>query len=234
MRGILSSALLALPIATASPAQNLLVNPDFDDDLLGWESDVEWIAGSHDDEDYAGDPESGSARVVNSRDTLGIGGIVQCVTVPEQDGTVQHEASVWVRVDDGQSVDGHARLGLWYFSNQTCDLQNGLLSQVDPSYGVEFWGESRHQLIYPAGTRSVRFDLRVDKFVEGGDAAALFDHAYLPEPGPFEASLLAALTLYGVGARTASTTSSGCSIGIRWPLATRRISARSAAPKVRS
>ena len=182
MRRILSSIVLALPVAAASPAQNLLTNPELDDDVVGWDSEIEWIAGSHDAENYIDVPESGSARVVNTNPALGAGGIVQCATIPESNGTVPFEASVWARVDDGEAVDGVAMLGLWFLANDTCDLANGLLASLVPSHGVEFWGRIHVEAVYPAGTRSVRFDLRVDKFVEGGDAAALFDHAYLPEP----------------------------------------------------
>jgi hypothetical protein len=187
----------ALLAATPAAAQNLLANPEFDDDVDGWTADVAGISGSHDAEDYAGIPGSGSARVVNSRDDIEPGGITQCVTIPEQDGTVPFSATVWVRVADGDSSHAAAVVALWFLANDTCDLNDGLLSGVAPTHGAEIWGRSGAVAsIYPAATRSVRFDLRVQKFGDpGGARAALFDHAYLPDPPGSAGALCAACAL---------------------------------------
>ena len=59
--------------------------------------------------------------------------------------------------------------------------------------GLETWQPiGIHRLVIPAGTRSIRFELRANNYGAGGSFEALFDHAYLPEPAlGCEAALLA-------------------------------------------
>lgn len=71
------SVLIALIAAGPAP-ENLLVNPDFDADLTGWQTVVatEW-----DPEDVEGSPASGSARVEVDFPPANLVGVLQCVPI---------------------------------------------------------------------------------------------------------------------------------------------------------
>lgn len=186
MRRALSFLAIALAVAHPGEAQNLLVNPDFDVDLAGWsDPGVPWIASFFDTEDWADAPGSGSARVVNTIETTGNDGLSQCIEIPESDGeTAIYDLTVQARVGDGDLLTGTAELGLWYDADTVCEGfnygNNSLL------WGLESWpaeGElGIHGIVIPAGTRSIRFELRANKYTPGGSFVAKFDHAYLPEP----------------------------------------------------
>ena len=102
--------LVPLLVGSATQAQNLLVNPDFDSDASGWTADVAWIVGSFDAEDMDEPSPSGSVLVENSRAFGGGSGLFQCVAVS---GGTLYDFSIWTRIPLGQALSGDASLRLF-------------------------------------------------------------------------------------------------------------------------
>lgn len=184
--------------AAAAPAQNLLANPDFDTDVTsgGWGADVDWILGSWQEPDAFGDGDSGSLLVTNVREFGGSNGWFQCI--PASEGLAL-DASVWTRSAPGQTNSNGAWLEVWFFASTGCSFAPpGLIESIFTEYASPAdWTEiALRDLVTPAGTQSIRFDLRVEKASGDPEAAtAEFDAAYLPEPGALAtaAAALAAL-----------------------------------------
>lgn len=177
--------LVALVAAGAGHAQNLLVNPDFATDIEGWSDPTQpWLDVSWNAEDWRGEPESGSARLFVNIETSETANISQCIEIPESFGTDVYEIHARARVGDGYFLAGTAELGLWYYESNVCDGFNW--SNIILPLGLEEWASTRQlgvrRLIAPAGTRSIRFELRAHSYGAGGSFEAFFDHVYLPEP----------------------------------------------------
>lgn len=135
--------------------------------------------------------------MINTWESAGSNGFAQCVVVPEQDGAVSWDATVWSRVDDGESASGQTMFGLFFFPNQTCSFADPAQTPLDfLVHPLETWSLFAYRgFTMPAGTRSVRFDLRMEKLIDGGSVAGLFDRAYLPEPAALASALAALGTL---------------------------------------
>ncbi len=187
-----------LLLANAVQAQNLLANPDFDAGIAGWTiPGVIWIDALPDDEDWAGDLGSGSARVINTAEGAESAGIYQCVQIPLADGATAYDMRVQARAADGQQGRGTVEFTLWYYDDGACSgsgYGNDFLY-----WGLETWpalGElGLADATVPAGTQSILFELRAAKYAEAAGFEALFDHAYLPESGALASSCAALLAL---------------------------------------
>ncbi|HLF56780.1 MAG TPA: hypothetical protein VI942_08045 [Thermoanaerobaculia bacterium] len=166
------------PLAAPSYAQ-ILDNPTFDADILGWYplgiSQIEWSS-----LDFAASPDSGSARVTNL--TVGAGdatGSTQCVTDPVPEESYWLRARVWM--PGGQNESGGASLIYQIYSGTNCGtgyLTSGFSGEV-ASADSDIWRCVGLRFDSPAGTQSMRIRLSVRKTEAGGSLAANFDDLLL-------------------------------------------------------
>jgi hypothetical protein len=141
---VLALALSVAPLA----AQNLLVNPDFDQDVAGWSQvcgpSFDWVA-----EDEAGCPGSGAAHVLCS-DCMGIqgAGIGVCVQV----GALETAwASARVRPSGGFGV-----VAMSFYDNPGC-TEPSASQQVAPAVPAtgDWMTVAFDAVAIPAGTVSI-------------------------------------------------------------------------------
>jgi hypothetical protein len=203
VRSFAPFSLVLLLAGSAAPAQNLLVNPDFDSDISGWTADVAWINPTHDLEDMDEPSPSGSVLVENSRSTGGGNGLFQCVEV--SGGTV-YDFSIWTRIPTGQAIPGEAELRLFWFANTTCDFSDFITDDFIPPISTPSaaWTEILAlDLSAPIGAQSVRFDLGVSKNVPG-IFEAKFDAVFMPEPQAWIGLLVGFVALVALDRRRAT------------------------------
>jgi hypothetical protein len=113
----LTALALTLAVCFAAPAaaQNLLVNPDFDSDLAGWDTSASWS-----DEDWQSSSSSGSATRVNDIGTIsGLPLAAQCVEL--SDPASQYRLSAWILNPVGQTGPGYGNLYLALYDAAACD-----------------------------------------------------------------------------------------------------------------
>lgn len=102
-----------LMLATHLPAQNLLVNPDFDTDLAGWSGIGAWSP-----TDAFGFPTSGSATWVNTWATGGGYYLQQCVDLAPF--FEAYDLSGWAYIPSGQAATGIAGIVVTFHSDPGC------------------------------------------------------------------------------------------------------------------
>lgn len=106
---------LMIVVPVGVEAQNLVVNPNFDNDTSGWSG-----LGSWDSWDVDGSPSSGSATWLN--DWSGGGGSVyfsQCIELV----TPIKAFDLWgyVYIPGGQAGTGYSNLSAWFYSDSACN-----------------------------------------------------------------------------------------------------------------
>jgi len=142
-------------------AQNLVVNPDFDTDVVGWSPfyDIDFI---WDPLDYQGDPSSGSGFAASTDAPGSNSGIVQCV-----EPIVAGEAyglSGWLNVSPSQAGDGYVGLFVWWRDGAGCTgtQTNALVTPyVASTTGWE--QQTAAPEVAPAGTVSATLYLNITK-----------------------------------------------------------------------
>lgn len=157
---VFTGAAVALSIAAAASAQNLVVNGDFGDDILGWDNldaAKQWNAF-----DPFSDPLSGSLRLSNA----GSGGSVfvdQCVAL-EPD--VAYAFQLWRYAFQSGGGNGRADARVRWFTGSTC---SGDLADIQV-YQSAVQGEWEHVdevVTAPADAASANVELGARKFGEG-------------------------------------------------------------------
>lgn len=118
MRRSISTFVMVLPVtvflATGVSAQNLLINPDFDTDLAGWEGPAVW-----DPADAFGSPSSGSATWINNFTAGGSSFVRQCVELsPWIEG---YDVAAHVFIPSAQPGSGYTYITVAFYSDATCD-----------------------------------------------------------------------------------------------------------------
>lgn len=151
---------VSIVLIFASPlfAQNLLVNPGFDnpDLLTGWtcstiHGQANWIP-----DDRMGEPTSGSMEhfVTAGSNNLTVS-CLQCVPVEELNA---HTFSTWYYWPDDPDViqDGSSRLSLIYYSNPDCTSSTGVATvKVGHHPSLDTWYQLiSAEITAPAGTTS--------------------------------------------------------------------------------
>ncbi len=192
---------LFVALAASAPARavNLLVNPDFDSDLSGWTEAGAWSA-----DDFAGDPGSGSLRLL---DSLASNTVLarQCVS-PATTGE-RFNASAQARVAPGQSA-GAVRFAVVFWDTIDCSAPSDTdavgynQSASAPATGT--WVDlGLFDLAAPALTQAVELQLVISTGSGGGSLEGYYDHVFLPEPGTrlSAASALAVLAACAGAAR---------------------------------
>ena len=145
-------------LAPGISAQNLLINPDFDTDLVGWEGPAVW-----DPADVFGLPSSGSATWVNT--TTG-GSIVvgQCVElVPWIEGI---DVAAYVYSPSVQPGSGHTTLNIVFYSDASCT--HYLTGFGSPAFfGLDNWTELNINGWSPSGAASAKISVGNQKDAPG-------------------------------------------------------------------
>lgn len=101
-------------LTVSASAQNLLVNPDFDTDLAGWEGPGVWDAA-----DAFGSPSSGSATWINDYAAGGSTIVRQCVELtPLIKG---YDLAAYVFIPSGQPGGGYTNLAVAFYSDTGCN-----------------------------------------------------------------------------------------------------------------
>lgn len=166
---ILQTVLILMLTAVAPPAiaQNLIVNPNFDTDTMGWDG-----PGLHDTKDVDSSPTSGSSTyVITSAGTAGSIFARQCITLDQAD--VGYDASAWTFVASGQSATGYAKLGFYWYTDPLCT--SFLSGQSFPQSSVlDSWERSAGQVFKPHMAQSVAVSAVNQKFGPG-DFQVFFD-----------------------------------------------------------
>lgn len=175
----LTAAALALSIAAAAPAQNLLLNGDFDDDILDWnnlDGTKQWNSF-----DPFSDPDSGSMRIQNLTSGGTTAFVDQCVAIEED---TSYGFEVWWYAFEFEEGNGRADVRVFWFNGSACsgDL---LAFDVYQSTVKGEWERASDVVTAPANAVSASVRLGARKFGEGPKPELLvyFDAVYLPEPG---------------------------------------------------
>lgn len=194
--GVLALAL----VSTASAAlaqQNLVTNPEFDEDAVGWQGVQDFMSIAFDSDDVDGDEESGSGLAsfnpTIELDTLGqvandcIEGVIPGNT---------YTASTSFRIPTGQERTGSAGVRVAWFTSDDC---SGVVSAfgIGASSGAEgaWFDLTPVELVAPGNAGSAEMRLTIDKPQVGGTLVVFFDDAtLLPEPA-LETSAIAAFSV---------------------------------------
>lgn len=181
------------PPPSPLPALEMIVNPDFDDDLEAWICDdggqCSWVWDAPDPTDrgagrVASPPEGGpttSGRLESS-----------CVRVQEG---IAYLGAAWARTTGARA----GSLDLVWSSSDTCtgDVVGSDLIDVSPPDGV--WRRLSRPVMAPPGARTVRLTAEASRDPEtDSPSETTIDSAYVPEPDAVAAALAAAAALAGL------------------------------------
>ncbi len=203
MRPVIHSAAVslfgafALGLWTAPPvlAQNLIVNPNFDDALgiSGWLETGTWSP-----DDWQGNPGSGSLQITNSFSGSAVLLARQCVPIVAGNS---YRVEGRVRAAPGQfagSTDAALTIGWWTSSN--CASGNSpetvLVGIASETGGWERIGPKT--VVAPAGAAGANVRLQVLKGDGSGSFTANFDAISLPEPSEAPTALVAIAVIMGL------------------------------------
>jgi len=179
MRRSISTFVIVLAVtvflATGVSAQNLLVNPDFDNDVSGWTGLGNW-----DPLDVAGLATSGSATWINPHpDTSGSHYLTQCV---EMTSFIEgFDVRSWMVIPSGQAGTGYAAITAWFYSDSVCS--EFIWSDETPIVlSVGSWQATTLTDWTPTGAASVRIGLASQKY-GAGDFQVIHDSVFFgPNP----------------------------------------------------
>jgi hypothetical protein len=173
-------------LAVGAPAQNLVVNGDFDTGLGSWYWPPPWIETEWSALDAGGSPTSGSVRQENFNDdgTAGLG-TGQCVPVV---AGVSYRVSFSVYVPSGQTGTGLAGLNFGWNSSVDCRSSagiGGLYGTAGTPEPVDEWSDLTFEwLEAPPGAQTMQVFLACKKTSVSGTFAAYWDDVFVvPEPG---------------------------------------------------
>ncbi len=178
---------VALVRFVSGVSENLLLNPDFDSDLSGWDNTglASWSA-----EDAEGSGTSGSARLnISAASSYAIRS--NCVTALP--GEQFYYSSSYL-IPPGQQAEGNAMIQIDWFDQDNC---TGVSLGADNKTGTQTdWTTIGARVVAPGETASVKVFLFDQKSGGTGDFAVHFDKLELvvvPEPNGGWAAAMAAL-----------------------------------------
>lgn len=167
---VLASLILA---AASAPAQNLIINSDFDHNLTSWTTNATDGSAHWDALDAADDAGSGSALLTNiaTGGNTVAGPLTQCVPVTPG---ASYDLSAKVRIAAGQARTGYAVVQVMWRSNPDC---SGYLDYHQGPTGatVGVWAEITAQFVAPAAAHRAMIQLALVKTEAGGTFTGNFD-----------------------------------------------------------
>jgi len=175
-RAIASLAVVFL--AAAAGAQNLLSNPDFDTDLVGWTTFAAWSS-----EDWEGSSSSGSVTLLNNLVSPGTDILArQCIELASLEAAYQLRGWLMSQAADGGA--GDMKIGIAWYSQPACAT---FLEGIDTAdVGADTgWNEVRVDLVPHVDTKSAEITAYIYKSVAAGTLAGYLDHAALLGPAIF-------------------------------------------------
>ena len=200
---ILASAIAFAAASTAGADANLIINGNFDTDVVPWVKVNDNFAIVWDPADSAGLQDSGSARVTSSQvdqgGTMNGGaGAQECIEVVP---SANYAVSAAYFIPSGQDRTAEPDIGIAWFLDSQC-----LTTALPPEQSLIPQGESTTDMWLPLGgdvvapddSHSANVILRPRKLEAGGSVDVLFDAvAFVPEPGAaaLGASAVAALAI---------------------------------------
>jgi len=172
MKQMLVLCALALLLPMPLMAQNVLVNPGFDSDILSWDNPYNEPA-IWDGRDASDSAASGSALLTNDLGNGGSTGILsQCFDVSEG-AAINFSAKVYQ--PSGQTGEGFGHLRIRFYSEAACQtyLSSGNSSSDDSSFDT--WIAVSGSDTAVASSGSVRLYLAIIGTVSNEDFAVHFD-----------------------------------------------------------
>ena len=169
-------------------AQNLVLNGEFDESLIGWENSgggpmtSEWIP-----VDANGSASSGSVEITNLSATADVAvALIQCVPVNSGQKYII-AAKARIPSGPGQSLTNKATLNPRYYSGPDCTIPNGGGVSYGPSpQSFDVWVAQHATTRARAGARSAEVRMFVSKIQAGGTSTAQFDDVSFTSPSIFE------------------------------------------------
>lgn len=185
MNSLLRATCMALlaSLSSAALGQNLLENPDFDQNLNAWLVDVDPGSAVWSVEDAANDAASGSVYITNlSGPNQGVT-IEQCVAVVSGE-TYWFSGGVMAPSATGQPLANRVRLGIRWYGDTTCSSSiGGTVTQGPMPTQFDTWTLSGPtSRMAPPGAFGVKFRLLVSNYPEGGNGTAGWFDALLMVP----------------------------------------------------
>lgn len=178
---LIGVAVLGVPLAAA---QNLVANGDFDADVDGWTNMGGSITLSWDGtSDFEGQPNSGSAKVLNNAPAQSASGVTHCVE--DIFGNEFYDLSAWLRSPTGQSADGDASVFVWWYTEPGCTgTQSSGPSTPHFTTSDEWVLQEAPSVQAPLDSRSAIVYLAVSKRSEDpGEYLVSFDHVTMTGKG---------------------------------------------------
>ncbi len=176
------SAMMAVAVlgVSLSAAQNLVANGDFDTDVDGWTNMGGGITLSWDGtSDYDGQPNSGSARVLNDYPEASSSGVTHCVE--DIFGNESYDLSAWLKAPTGQSAVGSSSVFVWWYTEPGCTGVQSSGPSTQYFFTSDDWVfHEAPQVQAPLEARSATVYLSVRKESDGpGEYMVSFDHVSL-------------------------------------------------------
>ena len=172
MKQMLVLSVLTLLIPMPLMAQNVLLNPGFDTDILNWDNIYSGMA-VWDSRDANDSALSGSAVVTNELGNGGSNGILsQCFDVSEG-AVINYSAKVYQ--PSGQTGEGYGHLRIRFYSEPACQsyLSSGNTSSNDPTFDTWIAVSGSDTAI--ASSASVRVYLAVVGTISNENFSVHFD-----------------------------------------------------------
>ena len=200
---ILAFAIALAAASTARADANLIINGEFDSDVVPWIPVNENFSVVWDSADSAGLPTSGSARVTSRQmdaggPSSGGAGAVECIRVVE----ASYAVSALYFIPSGQNHTAEPDVAVAWFDDTACVggvLGQGLVPQGAST--TDSWLPLSGDVMAPAGAMSANVILRPRKVeaqasVEDPGVDVLFDAVqFVPEPGAAALGVTAAAAI---------------------------------------
>jgi len=186
---ILFAFCLLFVTAGVTLAQNLIVNPDFDSNVAGWNFTTPGTF-THDPLlDADSNPLSGSGRLDNTSPVaFGTSFAAQCVAVT---GGSSYDFRAEIRIGSGQTQTGYAMVVVNFFDGVSCggSYIDGVASPNVPSTTTDTWVRwQAFTYTAPVAAASAQVSLWVNKAEASGSLVVNFDNVafglagFLPTP----------------------------------------------------
>lgn len=169
----------SLPLA----AQNLVLNAGFDQDTSSWSnaSSISTLTWSMSDAN--GDPNSGSAQLVNTHPNQSNGAtLTQCIPMPQR-WAYRFSGKAMVPSGEGQLLSNSTRVDIRFSNNAECtQFSAGNISLGNAVNQFDTWQNYGPVVrTAPIGTMAVQIRGLITKFPAGGSAIGHFDD-FVVEP----------------------------------------------------
>lgn len=169
-------------------AQNLVLNGEFDDSLLGWENTGGTsMTAAWSPADANASLQSGSARITNISPGAS-NGVTLSHCVPVNSGQrYAYGGKVRIPSGAGQDIDNVAVVSLRWYSGPDCTTPNGGAVNAGGSpQNFNQWVSQSDTATARPGARSVEVRALLTKFPAGGSFIAHFDDITLTTPSIFQ------------------------------------------------